>query len=702
MSQPVLTIGMIFRNDIRSLGRCLTALEPLRRAVPCELVMADTGSTDGSREIARRRADVLFDFPWQDDFAAARNAVMDRATGTWFLSLDADEYLDKDIRELARLVSGKDELSRRATFGKLIIRNYSGYERDSSYTDFTTQRLVRMSTGQRFEGRIHETWHPTPEDTTVLLRCILHHDGCVGLDDERGRAKRERNLRLLRQEVAREPDNLTRLLQFIESGRNEPDILPYLERAVGLVKEKPQGWELAGPAVFRYAVSIAEERKLPELEERVRQAREWFPDSYCTRIDVNYLMFSHHWDAGDFRACVPYGRAYLAAYRDSFSSEAERDLAQKETLLCGAPQHQRNMQVFQAAALLWTGAPEEIPGVLEGLDYERLSVQQTALLTEVLYGLHAKSRLDAAPMVRALWQGIQTSGAEREAAFLQTGGKAFAKQADSLRPAWEAFLPLAGACVLGDAAALMDCENPQEAAALLNAVERWEALPAAALFHALELGTVFPLPGRPMNLEEMDALAVRLAQDPAALYRVLERTVAGGFAGSWQTVGWARALALAAVQACDWADEKQGMELCRKFVAVEREFLPQYYNPELLCDENIHLLPSMHRFGWYCGLAFEALDGGKPAEYVRLLRQGLASCPEMKPMVEFLLKQLEESRKVQAAPELLVLAEQVRTLLAQYPADDPAVEALKQSAVYQRVAHLIEGPDLGVFGGLPQ
>ena len=89
---PLLTIGMIFRDDIRSLKRCLEALRPLRDALPCELVMADTGSVDGSREIAVRYADILFDFPWVDDFSAARNAVMDRATGKWFLTVDSDEY----------------------------------------------------------------------------------------------------------------------------------------------------------------------------------------------------------------------------------------------------------------------------------------------------------------------------------------------------------------------------------------------------------------------------------------------------------------------------------------------------------------------------------------------------------------------------------------------------------------------------------
>ena len=58
--QPILlTIGMIFKNESRCLERCLKSLEPLRRAIPCELVMADTGSGDGSRETAARYADVI-------------------------------------------------------------------------------------------------------------------------------------------------------------------------------------------------------------------------------------------------------------------------------------------------------------------------------------------------------------------------------------------------------------------------------------------------------------------------------------------------------------------------------------------------------------------------------------------------------------------------------------------------------------------
>ena len=65
----------------------------------------------------------------------------------------------------------------------------------------------------------------------------------------------------------------------------------------------------------------------------------------------------------------------------------------------------------------------------------------------------------------------------------------------------------------------------------------------------------------------------------------------------------------------------------------------------------------------------------------------------MKPVVEYLLKQLEEERQSQAASELLALARQVRMLLAQYPPDSPATEAVRRSAVYQRVKHLIEADE---------
>ena len=95
------------------------------------------------------------------------------------------------------------------------------------------------------------------------------------------------------------------------------------------------------------------------------------------------------------------------------------------------------------------------------------------------------------------------------------------------------------------------------------------------------------------------------------------------------------------------------------------------------------------------------MESGDSVAYVKLLRAGLERCPEMKIMVEFLTEHTPQLRP-SASQEFLSLAEQVRGMLSAFAPDDPAVAALKQSPIYQKVVHLIEGIEAPVTGGLPQ
>ena len=85
--ETILSIGIIFKNEIRCLERCVKSLQTPRETLPCQLVMADTGSEDGSRDLAAKYADAFFDFTSIDDFYAARHAVLARCTGLCFLGL---------------------------------------------------------------------------------------------------------------------------------------------------------------------------------------------------------------------------------------------------------------------------------------------------------------------------------------------------------------------------------------------------------------------------------------------------------------------------------------------------------------------------------------------------------------------------------------------------------------------------------------
>ena len=69
-----------------------------------EIIIVDTGSTDKTKEIARKYTDKIFDYKWCNDFADARNFAASKATGDYISSADADEYLDADNqKKLAQL-----------------------------------------------------------------------------------------------------------------------------------------------------------------------------------------------------------------------------------------------------------------------------------------------------------------------------------------------------------------------------------------------------------------------------------------------------------------------------------------------------------------------------------------------------------------------------------------------------------------------
>ena len=708
VKKPLLTIGMIFKNEIRCIERCLKALRPLRDAIPCQLIMADTGSEDGSREVAEQYADLVFDFPWINDFSAARNAVVDRASGEWFMSVDCDEYLDEDVSELVSFLRS-DYRNGTMDAGLVVIRNYSTLEMDGSYSDFNALRLMRVSTDARYHGSIHESWETTdpskPVSSVILGKTILHHDGYVDLNGERGKAKRERNLALLQKELEKTPDSLRRLFQYVETGiATQPDALDKLRRALELVERKAPQWERYGPPLYRYAVYAALQRELPELEDWAARGETLFPESYFIRIDMQSLLFAYAWNTKkDYAEAIRRGEAYLRACEDydavPVHKEWETSIVSK-----ASPPDRQAMRVFLSYAYLKLRQPDRALAMLETVDCAALAVDTVGTLAEALYELHGKSTLDTAPLTEKLWAALDAPASDgkraraRRERFLVSGSAAFStayrqkerEEPAFCRPAYTVFLPLADECEVGRAAAVLETDDPVLLEEELSNVENWEAFPFPALTHALECGVPFPLPGKPLKLEEMDGLAGRLAGDKESLFRLAQ--IAEG--DTPQALSWARALVLAAVQCFDWTvgeeAEARGLVLARKFAAVEKAFLPLCYAPEALAGEGLFLLPSLHRFGSYCARAFDALDAGDPVGCVRLLREGLTSCPAMKDMVEFLTDHSPGLQRPKPSPELLALAEQVRTLLAAYPPDDPAVAELKASPLYQEVAYLIE------------
>lgn len=688
----------------------MKSLEPLRRAIPCELVMADTGSDDGSREIAEKYADILIDFPWVNDFSAARNAVMDQCSGEWYLTVDCDEWLDENISELVFfLQNAHDRL-----YAAIIVRNYKTpeLERGGRFSDFSAARLLRMSTGARFVGSIHERWNIDDDMNVLILKqTILHHDGYLYQDDSSLRKKTERNMALLRNELKKDPGSLRLLMQCLESADAETeDYADFAYLGVQGVKEKREGWKLFGSSIIRHAVLVATVKKLPELEEWVSLAEEYFPNSLFTRIDVQYLAMGHSWEKENYSDCIRRCKIYFKGLEDFEKGNYDPIETVCSLVNLADPYWKQSTQLFMAAAYLMEKQPQASFETLQGLTPSIMDQKQVKDCARNFCHLHSRSQLDTDAEFLNFWEKLnapepsEEKARERRREFLRLAMDVFhpdyrageQKESDYCRPAYTLFLPLLRQkdCELGTAAAILQTKERLKLEKLLGSVEKWEEFPIHALAHALEQGVSFPLPDKPLRIEEMDTLAGRLAANQKVMPDLVARA-AESLGSTPQSLIWGRALALAGVRSYPWTaenmDEAQGLELARAFSETEWTFLHQYYMPSFLCEENIGLLPAFHRFGWYCAQAFDALENGDTAGYVHLLREGLALCEGMKDMVSFLVEHTEEVQAAMAPPpELVELANQVRAILARYDPNDPAVEALKQSEAYQKVAYLLE------------
>lgn len=194
----VLSIGMIVKNEEKYLERCLTALQPILDGLDSELIIADTGSTDRTVEIARKFTDNVFHFEWINDFAAARNSTLEKAQGEWYMFIDADEIARDCSTFIKFFKTGEYKKYHSASY---VISSFNN-EKDVNRMEFRGLRLTERNGVTKFLNPIHEQLAPL-YGPVKNLDFIVDHYGYVFSDkeDESAENKSKRNLEYLFREL---------------------------------------------------------------------------------------------------------------------------------------------------------------------------------------------------------------------------------------------------------------------------------------------------------------------------------------------------------------------------------------------------------------------------------------------------------------------------------------------------------------------
>lgn len=199
-ARPRVSLCMIVRDEEANLR---AAVEPLTALVD-EIIIVDTGSVDGTVAVAEALGAQVVHFPWCDDFAAARNVGLARATGEWIVWLDADDRVPE--RTLPALASALLEPADHAV--QWCIESQSGAHEP---VRFLQLRQFPRRGDVTWRGRIHEEVTSAVRAAGVAITnepaVVVVHTGYR--DPATLHRKHERNLRLLELEVAERPDSAT-------------------------------------------------------------------------------------------------------------------------------------------------------------------------------------------------------------------------------------------------------------------------------------------------------------------------------------------------------------------------------------------------------------------------------------------------------------------------------------------------------------
>lgn len=199
---PPISAVLIVKNEAARLEACLEAL----RVVADEIIVADTGSTDSTLEIARQFTSHCHAIPWENDFAAARNRAIDFAAGPWILSIDADEVVC-DPEQARALLEDFIQSQPAGATGTIQHRSPTGTGGEQTLVTGTVERFFEKS-AYRFDGIIHEQLAPIsgargPIASTGVV--VLHsgYEQRPEAPDHKGL----RNLPLLEQAATAHPDD---------------------------------------------------------------------------------------------------------------------------------------------------------------------------------------------------------------------------------------------------------------------------------------------------------------------------------------------------------------------------------------------------------------------------------------------------------------------------------------------------------------
>ena len=289
-----LSACVITKNEEENIGTWLASM----KKIADEMIVVDTGSTDRTVEMAKEAGARVFHHAWQNDFAAAKNAALEKAKGDWILFLDADEHFSPQTLPKVRPLLEKVEASPKPIVGVICRLINIDKDQGNRFMGAIFQlRIFRNSRDLRYEGKIHEHIVDVRREEHEMFatpKLVIFH---TGYSLHLVRKKLERNLDFLRQKEEAQGESVDDALHYMDCYYGLGDFARAAEYARKAIASKiiymgREGAEYWGLVRALLAQKRPKEEILPVLEEAMAK----YPDLAEFPMEVGLLA----WEERDY------------------------------------------------------------------------------------------------------------------------------------------------------------------------------------------------------------------------------------------------------------------------------------------------------------------------------------------------------------------------------------------------------------------
>ncbi|HEY8564657.1 MAG TPA: glycosyltransferase family 2 protein [Beijerinckiaceae bacterium] len=174
-----LSVFIIARNEADRIGETIRAI----RDISDDVVLVDSGSTDGTQDVAARLGARVIHHDWPG-YGPQKRFAEEQCRHPWVLNVDADEVIPPGLKAEIRRLFAAGEPDRDA-YKLGIAEIFPGEEKPHpwAYTLWPV-RLYRLSHGRYSPSLVHDRVDLEPGARVGRLKGVIHHFSVRSLGDQ--------------------------------------------------------------------------------------------------------------------------------------------------------------------------------------------------------------------------------------------------------------------------------------------------------------------------------------------------------------------------------------------------------------------------------------------------------------------------------------------------------------------------------------